>query len=450
MDLRLRFWALVPLLLLSLSPRVASAASVAVVGVHGNGDQTHEDLASLDEALVAGFKTAGMDVVHGADLRARLVGTREHLIDKVYLEPVRQAFDEGRILYEKAQPDVAIEALSRAEVALDGVEEFIRDPRLSVDVQLYLGLCHISLGDSEAARVAFAEVVRMDPNRILDTFEYPPRIVDLFEEVRADILALEGASITVSSGSLAGARTFVDGRMVGTTPVTVTGLPPGFHTLLVDGGASGRFFQTWTLQSAEAVEVDATLTIGTLGLSGDDPFQPERSHLTRRLYRELSFAAGTDIVAVAAFDEAGDFRMALYSGRSGTFSASQTASLAAAPGARSAFVRQLVERVALYADDDGTITEERISADALPLRLGANTVLNGYVFGLEDRSVADASAVRELEPEPRVRRKPNKAAGVVVAIISGVLGATAAGIGIGAAVDANQPSTGGVLVITIP
>ncbi len=447
MEARLR---LLLVIALCLASGTASAQSVAVVGVHGDGEQSAEDLELISEALVAGFKTAGMEVVHGEDLRARLFGTREQLIDKVYLEPVRQSFDEGRILYEKAQPDVAIDALARAEAALEGVEEFVRDARLSVDVQLYLGLCHISLGDSDSARAAFAEVVRMDPDRILDTFEYPPRIVELFEEVRAEVLTRAGATIQVDSGRTSGARVFVDGRMVGTTPVTVTGLPPGFHTLLVDGGAAGRFFKTWTLASGDSVAVEAELSRGNLGLSGDDPFQPERSPLSRRLYRELAFSAGVDLVAVAAFDQNGDFQLAMYSGRSGTFSASQTASLAAAPGARSAFVRQLVERVALYADDDGTIKEERISAGAVPLRMGTNSLLNEYVFGIEDRAVADASAVKEPEPEPDVRKKPPKAAGAVVAIVSGILGATAAGIGIYAGVTANQPTTGGVLVITIP
>jgi len=438
-----------PLLVL---PGVAEAVSVSVVGIHGNGEQDSEALLQMSEDMVAGFKTAGLEVVHGEDLRNRLFGSRETLVENVFLDPVRSAFDEGRILYEKAQPEASVEALARAEEALEGVEQFLRDPRLSVDVQLYLGLAHLSLGNEDDARQAFSEVVRMDPNRVLDTLEYPPKIVELFESVRAEVMRLSGASMHIHTGAEMGARVYLDGRLVGTTPSTTRGLPPGLHTVLVDAGSGGRWFSTFTLRSGEEVEVEAKLATPSLGLGADEAPQAVRSPLTRRLYRELAVAAGTDLVAVAAFDEAGDFVLGLYSGRSSTFSVSAAASLAATPGARSAFIRQLVERVARYADESGAIKEERVSADAIALLLGGNILLDEYLFGAEDRAVTDASATRPVETEPtKVRRTPPKAAGVAVAIIAGVLGAAGAGIGIGLGVtQGNAADPGGVLVITLP
>ncbi|MCP4868217.1 MAG: PEGA domain-containing protein [Proteobacteria bacterium] len=445
---------LLPLLIstLLMLPAAAGAVTVSVVGVHGNGNQDREALVQMSDDMVAGFKTAGLEVVHGEELRNRLFGSRETLVENVFLEPVRSAFDEGRILYEKAQPDGAVQALARAEQALDGVEHFVRDPRLSVDVQLYLGLAHLSLGNEDDARQAFSEVVRMDPNRVLDTLEYPPKIVELFESVRAEVVRLAGATLQIHSGHTTGARVYLDGRLVGTSPVTVDRLPPGKHTVLVDGGSEGRWFGSFTLRSGEVEEVAAELKTPSLGLGEGESMQEPRSSLSKRLYRELAVAAGTDLVAVAAFDEAGDFTLAIYSGRSSTFSVSAAASLAAAPGARSAFIRQLVERVARYSDDSGAIKEERVSAEAIPLLMGGNVQLNEYLFGAEDWRVADASATRPVDPEPApVRRAPPKAAAVAVAIIAGVLGAAGAGIGIGVGVSqANAVDPGGVLVITVP
>lgn len=442
------------LLLLSLLsfPAAAGAVTVSVVGVHGNGDQDRDALVQMADDMVAGFKTSGLDVVHGDDLRNRLFGSRETLVENVFLQPVRSAFDEGRILYEKAQPDGAVQALARAEQALDGVEHFVRDPRLSVDVQLYLGLAHLSLGKEDDARQAFSEVVRMDPNRVLDTLEYPPKIVELFESVRAEVLRLAGGTLEIHTGHATGARVYLDGRLVGTTPVTADRLPPGKHTVLVDGGSDGRWFGSFTLRSGEIEEVEAVLRTPSLGLGDGESMQDPRSAITKRLYRELAVAAGTDLVAVAAFDAAGDFTLALYSGRSTTFSVSAAASLAATPGARSAFIRQLVERVARYADDSGAIKEERVSAESIAMRMGGNVQLNEFLFGAEDRAAADASATRPVDPEPTtVRRTPPKAAAIAVAIIAGVLGATAAGIGIGVGVgQANAEDPGGVLVITLP
>jgi hypothetical protein len=220
---------------------------------------------------------------------------------------------------------------------------------------------------------------------------------------------------------------------------------------MVDGGAEGRWSALYTLASGAEVEVEAVLAMSSLGGADDESHQAARSSLTRRLYQELAIAAGTDLVAVAAFDSAGDFILAMYSGRSNTFSVSATASLAATPGARSAFIRQLVERVARYADDSGAIREERVSPGAVELMMGGNVLLNEYLFGAEDQAVTDASANRPLEEEPtRVRSPPPKAAGVVVAIIAGVLGAAAGGIVIGLAANQGQDDPGGVLVISLP
>jgi hypothetical protein len=444
---------LVPALLLAgVGPALAGEQpSVAVVGVHGDGNQTAEELEAITADIVAGFKTAGFEVIHGSDLRNRLSSARESIVDEVYLEPVRSSFDEGRILYEKAQPEQAIVALSRAEAQLEGAEEFLRDPRLTVGVQLYLGLSHISLGHEDAARMAFSEVVRMDPDRVLDTLDYPPRIVDLFDSVRTQVLAREGASVAVEvfDGTM-GARVFVDGRMVGTTPAVVSGLPPGFHTILVDGGGAGRWFEELTLFEGEYRTISAGLETKGLAQGDDRDFEDSRSGVTRRLYRELAVASGADLVAVAAFDEVGDFRVGLYSGRSGTFSVNATASLAAAPGARAAFVRQLVERIALYSDSGGSIKAERVDTETIPLVAGGNPRLNFHLFGYEERVVADASADRDLSSEPDLRRKPPKAVGVVVAIVAGVLGAGGAAAAIYAGASANQEPTAGILVVTVP
>ncbi len=447
----LRLAALLALVLAIPTPSLASGQpSVAVVGVHGDGDQSEEDLEAITADVVAGFKTAGFEVIHGSELRNRLASAREAIVDKVYLEPVRSSFDEGRLLYEKAQPEQAIVALSRAEAQLEGAEEFLRDPRLTVGVQLYLGLCHISLGYEEEARLAFGEVVRMDPDRILDSLDYPPRIVDLFDSVRTEVLSREGASVAVEvADGIMGARVFVDGRMVGTTPSVVSGLPPGFHTVLVDGGATGRWFAELTLFEGEYRTISAELEPRGLAQGSEATFEGPRSGVARRLYRELAVAAGTDLVAVAAFDEVGDFRAGLYSGRSGTFSVHATASLAAAPGARAAFVRQLVERIALYSDRGGTIKAERVATETIPMVVGANPILNGHLFGRPEPVVVDTTPIGP-EPDPDLRRKPPKAAGVVVAIISGALVAGGTAAAIAAGVNANQEPTSGVLVITVP
>ncbi len=426
----------------------ADGPSIAVVGVHGNGEQDERTLRGLSEDLAAGFAAAGLDVRSGEPLSALLRPERDRLLERVHLAPVNRAFDEGRILYEKAQPEQAIAALDRAAEALEEAGEFLNDGRLNIDVPLYLGLSWIALGQLDKAEPAFADVVRADPDRVLDSLDYPPNIVETFDRVRARVLSADLASISVRTAGGESARVFLDGRLLGTAPVEVAGLPPGRHTVLVEGGAAGRSYEVLALGAGAHSNVEARLQRLGLAPSGSDELLPARSGLTRRLFRELAASSGASLVAVAAFDEAGDLQLALYSGRSGTFSEPVTASLAGAPGARGAFVRSLAERTAQYADANGGIKPERVASEGVPLRLGGNPTLTDLLLAPIVVPVATGGGAAPAVDEPTVRTGPHPA-GVVALIVGGLLAGAGAGVAIWAG---TRPvvDPGGALVIEFP
>lgn len=427
----------------------ATGVTIAVVGVHGNGEQDDDLLRALGDDLVRGFADAGLEVRSGQAVGTMLEPERDRLLERVYLSPVTRAFDEGRVLYEKAQPDQAIEALERAQAALLESDEFLRDARLRVDVPLYLGLSWFALGEGARAEPAFAEVVRADPARVLDSLDYPPNIVETFDRVRGELLAEELGSIAIEAPG--NARVFVDGRLVGTAPAQVDGLPAGRHTLLVDGGTAGRWFEALELEPGESVEREADLQRRGLARASGDPVLPARSGTTRRLYRELATTSGVDAVAVAGFDEAGDFRLALYSARSDTFSVAVDASLAAAPGARSKYVKDLAGRVAQYVDEAGGVKAERVATEAIPLRLGGNPVLNQLLQGPEPGAapVASTAPAASADPAPAARKGPHPG-GIVALIVGGLLAGAGAGVGVYFATRPAPVDPGGALVIEFP
>jgi tetratricopeptide (TPR) repeat protein len=417
--------------------------SVAVVGVHGSGDQDKETLFAVDKSVFEGFKIAARyDVLSVEDLRERFMPARAQLLESVFLGAGRDAFQEGRIHYEAARFDQAIQALQRAESEVIGGTEFLHDQRLLVDVQLYIGLSYASMGQRDEAREAYGEVLRMAPDRVLDTLEYSPKIVALFDDVRDQVLSRDPATLIVDAP--AGAQVFLDGRRVGAGSTTLPNLPPGFHTVLVESDVDGRWFGELTLEAGTEETIDPDLTPRGLG-RGDDPYEGTRSRLVRRLYQEVARVTGTDLVAIAAYDEDGNFSLALYSARSDTFSESLSASLRASPGARDAFVKQLVERVAIYADTTGAIKSERVTANTPPLRLGANPVLNSLLFGAAPVVVAEVAV--DERPEARTR-KPVKP-GAVIGVILGILGAGGAATGVYFAVRPKVEASG-TFSIAIP
>jgi|GEM_PF-2413050 len=435
----------------SLGVRPAQAQerpSVAVVGVHGAGEQSDELLRTLTDDLADGFRIAARyDVVDAAVLAPRFLPAQAQIVESVFLGPANDALREGRLQYEGARFESAVEACRRAESSVAGHLEFVRDQRLLVDIQLFLGLSYASMGAKDDARDAFGEVVRLAPDRVLDSLEYPPKIVSLFEQARSEVLSSEGASVRVLADDTT--RVFLDGRRIGNGDVVVSDLPPGFHVLLAESAGVGRQFMELRLGPGETREVQIELT--NVGLGGDTSAQSDRSSLTRRLYEEVARVAGTDLVAVAAFDPDGNLQMALYSARSDTWSEAVEASLKASPSARTAFVKQLVERLALYADDSGAIKSDRVSARVPALVLGGNPTLDDLLFAAPAPAavaVADPSTI----PEPRARSKKERAPvkpGAVIGVILGILGAGGAATGIYFAVRP-QPEPIGTLQITIP
>ncbi len=399
----------------------AAGPSVAVVGVHGNGGQDDGALRALSADLAAGFAAAGLDVRSGDALGALLRPERDRVLERVYLEPVTRAFEEGRILYEKAQPEQAVAALERAAAELADSGEFLREGRL--------------------------RVVRADPDRVLDTLDYPPNIVEAFDRVRADVLAGDLGSVAVAVADGAAARVFLDGRLVGSAPITVRGLPPGAHTVLVDGSTAGRHYEALDLAPGQAARIDATLQRRALERSDGDALLPARSGLTRRLYREIGTASGAAVVAVAAFDGAGDLRVALYSTRSETFSLAVVASLAGVPGSRSAFVKQLAGRAAAAVDEGGGVLPDQVATEALPMRLGANPTLTDLLLGPPPGAPSPAAAA---EPTAAPAAKPGPhPAGIVALIVGGLLAGAGAGVAIWAGTRTVE-DPGGALVIEFP
>lgn len=97
-----------------------------------------------------------------------------------------------------------------------------------VDAYLTLGIISRSMGNIGEARQAFREALRLDPKHKLDSRAFPPSMVNLFENVRESMNTQPKGGIKVVSDPKV-ADVFVNGVMVGVTPLTLEDLPEGVH-----------------------------------------------------------------------------------------------------------------------------------------------------------------------------------------------------------------------------
>jgi len=54
-----------------------------------------------------------------------------------------------------------------------------------VNVKLLLAVAHVGLNETNEARMLFAELSHLDPAYVLDSDQFPPKIIALFNEARA-------------------------------------------------------------------------------------------------------------------------------------------------------------------------------------------------------------------------------------------------------------------------
>jgi hypothetical protein len=426
--------------------------TVVLLGVHGDGKQGQETLGLLADELVAGFMTSSLEPLHGAALAGRLAQVREVLPERVFLWPVREAVAEGKELYRRANPEKAVAVLSAVLPLLEAHRDFLRSPQLAVELYLHLGLAQLNLGKTVEAERSFEQVARIDPNRVLDDLNYSPKLVDAYARVRNRVTKDRSAAIVVAlPGEDPGARVYVDGRLVGTTPITAGRLIEGDHLVVVDAGELGMTSTTVTLTSGQRLDLPIELAPGSLAIP-DEAFCEPGDPVVRALYRQIVLASGADLVAVASFDRVGDFHLALYSPRSDSFSIDVSASLDAAPGPRAAFIRQLVSRVTRSANTDGNIRPDQMALQGPSLRLRDNHTLDGVLWprpsdepNPEESIDDDASANKVAKPVNK------KALGVLGAILGGSLAAIGLGFGVDAALrEAGERPPSGVLIVTVP
>ena len=363
--------------------RADDEVTVAVVGLFGYPDASDAELDALEAALLGalddleGYRGIGYED-YGADVWSR----RNAILQSVFLGSAESALQEGRVLYDNAQFQSALISLEKAEDALDRGIEFLRDPRLLVEIHLYEGLANMALGDDSAAERHFEEVARTDPARTLDPVRTPPKMLAAFEQAKLGVAESGQATLEVTSGSVPEAEVFVNGLRVGKTPTTLD-LAPGRYHVSVHHPNVGWDYVDETLQQGDDVAIDFVLQARGLRPLGREKAESARSRRTQALFRAVAEAVDADLLVLAALDEGDNLQLQLYSPRSDVFSqgVAGTALYGGAPEER--IVSELIDELLSQADPSGAILREATSTKTVPIFVGRNPALNDLLLGEE-------------------------------------------------------------------
>lgn len=149
------------------------------------------------------------------------------------LAGARDDLRRGREFQEQLKPDRAIQHLQAALKTLRGMGAALVDLALLEEAHFLLGTTYQSLGKNSSADEHYRMVLLLRPDRVLDEAEVNPLVVERFELVRQNLSAALPGSISVISQP-PGGRVTLDGRPVGRTPLTMSGVLPGEHYLSLE------------------------------------------------------------------------------------------------------------------------------------------------------------------------------------------------------------------------
>ena len=345
---------------------VASAApEVAVLGLHIPG-QSVEDGRESSERIVASLSAAGAMVPVGPDeVASRLQGRSSLVLDAFALSQGQALVDEGRVLYQNAEPDSAIPLLEQGVQALAEGARVSGSTASLIEGYLTLGLVQSGMGNTSAALEAFSAAVVLDPKRELDTMTYPPDVIELYTKAKSGVL--EKGTGGVSLKGAGDSTVKLDGiEMSGSD---AEGLAPGTHYVYATDSSGARYSAVTKVTAGQTAIVNLRFD----GLSLAEPTQDEslRMAQTDNLYAALGAYAQTPLILLGG--QVGDqVVVALYSARSKNFSQALSAPVGVDP---TQSILNLVPAIGSYVTDAGDIRPDRVAFDVPALAPNDNALL---------------------------------------------------------------------------
>lgn len=201
--------------------------------------------AAEDSRLPASYVAHHVEAAIGSDRRYTLVSLEEALGVPRVLEAARalqvadMRVEEGRKAYLALEFAGASASLNEALALFEQQSPYVSRVDKVVEALLLSGAVRFLSNDVKGAAEKFRAALALRPEVEPDLSVFNPPMARFFEKTAADLKRKPKASLQVESGR-DGARAYVDGRLVGMTPVTVRDLVAGQHYVrLADLGCFG-------------------------------------------------------------------------------------------------------------------------------------------------------------------------------------------------------------------
>ncbi len=102
-------------------------------------------------------------------------------------EELARDLEAAKMPYKVGSFPRAVQALGAVITKLEAKPEIEQMTEMLSDAYFHLGLTYFALNGRDSAKESFGEVLKLDPGYPIDTNQYAPRIVTLFEEAKSEV-----------------------------------------------------------------------------------------------------------------------------------------------------------------------------------------------------------------------------------------------------------------------
>lgn len=182
-------------------------------------------------------------------------------------------FSQGMKAYENGDFQGSIDKLSKAVHLLQGDRE-------RIDALKTIAFAYMAFLKKEEARQQFCNILELDPTFQLDPIMTPPKILAVFGEAKKRCLRYGGIEVQAISGNreiLSGAQVYLNGELIGETPLRRKDILPGEYELKVHKDGFRPFAARVFIEERILLEVKGTLIrvkIPTIKFVGHDVTAP--------------------------------------------------------------------------------------------------------------------------------------------------------------------------------
>lgn len=164
-------------------------------------------------------------------------------------------FKQGMKAYENGEYQLSIDTLSKAITLLKGDKE-------RIEAFKTMAFAYMAFPKKEEARQQFCNILKVDPTFEVDPIMTPPKILAVFQEAKEQCLPFGGIEVRATTDDqkpISGAKVFLNGDLIGETPLQRKDILPGEYEIEVQKDGFRSFKDRVSIEERLLLEVTSPL-----------------------------------------------------------------------------------------------------------------------------------------------------------------------------------------------